>query len=241
MAYGIFADFYDFFNEDADYDVLSEQVLAALREHGVSDGIVIDLGCGTGELTLRLAQAGYDMIGVDASEEMLSVLQEKEFELGMSGVLLLHQELQTLDLYGTVRAAVSTFDTFNHIGPVDEFERALCRASLFLEPGGVFVFDMNTPYKHRCILADNTFTLDADDAVCVWKNHTTEEGTRISIEITSDGETADEGFFEYSYTQEQIEQACRAAHLRIERVCDGETFGELNPESQRFFFVCIKE
>lgn len=145
MAYGIFADFYDFFNEDADYDVLSEQVLAALREHGVSDGIVIDLGCGTGELTLRLAQAGYDMIGVDASEEMLSVLQEKEFELGMSGVLLLHQELQTLDLYGTVRAAVSTFDTFNHIGPVDEFERALCRASLFLEPGGVFVFDMNTP------------------------------------------------------------------------------------------------
>ena len=127
MAYGIFADFYDFFNEDADYDLLSEQVLAALREHGVSDGIVIDLGCGTGELTLRLAQAGYDMIGVDASEEMLSVLQEKEFELGMSGVLLLHQELQTLDLYGTVRAAVSTFDTFNHIGPCLLYTSSACR------------------------------------------------------------------------------------------------------------------
>ena len=241
MAYGIFADFYDVFNEDADYDVLEAEIINAFHTYGIEDGIVVDLGCGTGELTLRLARDGYDMIGVDASEEMLSILREKEAELELSGVLLLHQDLQTLDLYGTVRAAVSTFDTFNHIGPYDVFERALCRASLFLEPQGVFVFDMNTPYKHRSVLADNTFTIESDDAVCVWKNKPTDEGTEISIEITSEGECVRECFPEYSYSLEQIRQACAQAHLRIDLVCDGETFEPLKPDSQRFFFVCVKE
>lgn len=241
MAYGVFADFYDLFNEDADYDALADHLVGVFRAHEIEDGIVADLGCGTGELTLRLAQAGYDMIGVDASEEMLSILREKEAELGMTGVLLLHQDLRKLDLYGTVRCAVSSFDTFNHIGPLEELREAVCRAALFLEPGGVFAFDMNTPYKHQNVLADNTFTLEADDALCVWKNATDERGTQISVEITCGGERAGESFFEYSYTRQEIESVCRAAGLRIETVCDGETFGALRAESERFLFVCVKE
>lgn len=239
--YGVFADFYDLFNEDADYDALAGHIADAFRAHGVTDGIVADLGCGTGELTLRLAQMGYDMIGVDASEEMLSILREKEAELDMTGVLLLHQDLRALDLYGTVRSVVSSFDTFNHIGPLAELEKAVCRASLFLEPGGVFAFDMNTPYKHQNVLADNTFTIEADDAACVWRNETDAQGTKISIEITCGGERAEESFFEYSYTRREIEDICRAAKLRVETVCDGETFGPLRAESERYLFVCVKE
>ena len=146
MAYEAFAGVYDAFNEDADYDALFRYVCGVLRAHGVEDGIVADLGCGTGELTLRLAAAGYDMIGVDLSPEMLSVLREKAWETGQEGLLLLCQDIAELDLYGTVRAAVSTFDTFNHIGPAEKFRRALCRAALFVEPGGLVLFDMNTPY-----------------------------------------------------------------------------------------------
>ena len=127
MAYEAFAGVYDAFNEDADYDALFRYVCGVLRAHGVEDGIVADLGCGTGELTLRLAAAGYDMIGVDLSPEMLSVLREKAWETGQEGLLLLCQDIAELDLYGTVRAAVSTFDTFNHIGPAEKFRRALCR------------------------------------------------------------------------------------------------------------------
>ena len=119
MAYQEFAYFYDEFNGAADYDALFAYVTGELKAHGIQDGIVADFGCGTGELTLMLAQAGYDMIGIDVSEEMLSVLRDKADALGLplTNPMLLCQDLLQLDLYGTIRAAVSTFDTYNHIGP----------------------------------------------------------------------------------------------------------------------------
>ena len=118
MAYNEFAYFYDEFNGEADYDALYGYITDELKAHGITDGILADLGCGTGDLTLMLTQAGYDVIGIDRSEEMLSVLREKADELGLTGrLLLLKQDLLDLDLYGTIRAAVSTFDTYSHIGP----------------------------------------------------------------------------------------------------------------------------
>ena len=150
MAYNEFAYFYDEFNGEADYDALYGYVTDELKAHGVADGILADLGCGTGDLTLMLTQAGYDVIGIDRSEEMLSVLREKADELGLTGrLLLLKQDLLDLDLYGTIRAAVSTFDTYSHIGPLDNFEKAIRKAAYFMEKGGVFIFDLNTPYKTK--------------------------------------------------------------------------------------------
>ena len=105
MAYNEFAYFYDSFNEDADYDALYRHVKAELDAHGIRDGILADLGCGTGELTLMLAQAGYDMIAIDQSEEMLCVVRDKADQLELTGrLLLLEQDLCSLDLYGTIRA-----------------------------------------------------------------------------------------------------------------------------------------
>ena len=136
MAYNEFAYFYDELNSEADYDALYRYVTDELAAHGIRDGILADLGCGTGDLTLMLAQAGYDVIGIDRSEEMLSVLREKADELDMTGrILLLRQDLLSLDLYGTIRAAVSTFDTYNHIGPVDQFEKAIRKAAYSMEKG----------------------------------------------------------------------------------------------------------
>ena len=135
MAYNEFAYFYDEFNEDADYQALFRAVKEQLYSHGIQDGIVVDLGCGTGDLTLMLSQAGYDMIGVDLSEEMLAVLREKAAELEIPDLLLLNQNLLELDLFGTIRAAVSTFDTFNHIGPLPMFEKAIEKSRLFYGKG----------------------------------------------------------------------------------------------------------
>lgn len=245
MAYNEFAYFYDEFNDDADYDALFAAVTARLRENGVDSGILVDLGCGTGDLTLMLSQAGYDVIGVDQSEEMLAVLREKAAELEISDLLLLRQDLLELDLFGTIRAAVATFDTFNHIGPLPRLEQAIARAALFMEKDGVLVFDMNTPYKHTHILSNNTFTLEAEDAVCVWENRLEPEDqrTRISIRITysDSGEACDEEFYEYWYTLDQIKAICSAHGLEIVDVRDGESFGDCTETSQRWLITAVKQ
>lgn len=245
MAYEAFAGVYDALNEDADYDALFRHVHGVLKAHGVEDGIVADLGCGTGELTLRLAGRGYDMIGVDVSPEMLSILREKAWELRRDGVLLLCQDIAALDLYGTVRAAVSTFDTLNHIGPLPRLRQAVCRAALFIEPGGVFVFDVNTPYKHEVLLADQVYEIEADDAYCVWRNRYDAAAgcTHISVEISyPDLEERDvERFDEYFYTLREITDICAGAGLRMEQVVDGEDFGAPRPDSARWLITAVKE
>lgn len=243
MAYNEFAYFYDEFNGAADYDALYLAVKKALVQHGMRSGIVADLGCGTGELTLMLAQDGYQAIGIDQSEEMLAVVRDKADQLELTeNLLLLRQDLLRLDLYGTIGAAVSTFDTFNHLPDLDT---AIQNAAFFMEEGGVFIFDMNTPYKHQEVLGENEFHLEGEDAHCIWKNHydVAKGVVRISIEIHyhDTGEVFKEEFCEYTYSQQQIEQTLAKYGFALESVCDGETFGTLTAQSERFLFCAVKQ
>ena len=168
-SYESFAGVYDLFMDNIDYPAWCTYLTGILKEYGIEDGLIAELGCGTGSMTELLAAEGYDMIGIDQSEEMLCVVRDKAEQLGLSGrLLLLRQDLLKLDLYGTIRAAVSTFDTFNHIPDLDT---AIANAGFFMEKGGVFLFDMNTPYKHQKVLGDNEFTFEEEDAACVWRNH----------------------------------------------------------------------
>ena len=245
MAYNEFAYFYDELNEAADYDALYRYVVSELTAHGVTGGLLADLGCGTGELTLMLSQAGYDVIGIDRSEELLSVLREKADELDMTGkVLLLQQDLLQLDLYGTIRAAVSTFDTYNHIGPLENFEKAIANAAFFMEKDGVFVFDLNTPYKHAEVLGGQTFDLDAEDAVCHWTNRYDESSGRVDIHIEiREKETGDswvEDFSEYSYPLPTVQALLDKYGFTVARVSDGEDFGPVRPDSQRWIITAVK-
>lgn len=246
MAYNEFAYFYDEFNGAADYDALFAYIQNELRAHGVTEGILADLGCGTGDLTLMLTQAGYDVIGIDRSEEMLSVLREKADELDLTGrLLLLRQDLLELDLYGTIRAAVSTFDTYSHIGPLDRFEQAIRKAAYFMEKDGVFIFDLNTPYKHQHILAGQTFDIEAEDALCHWTNQYDEATGRvdISIDITyhDTAEQFHESFCEYSYPLETVETLLQRYGFAVARVSDGEDFGPVRPDSPRWIITAVKQ
>lgn len=246
MAYNEFAYFYDEFNGEADYDALFRYVKAQLEQHGAREGVVVDLGCGTGDLTMMLTQDGFDMIGVDQSEEMLSVLQEKAADLGLTGrLLLLQQDILELDLYGSIAAAISTFDTYNHIGPLSRFEQAVAKAAFFMEKGGLFLFDLNTPYKHRNVLGNQTFTIDAPDAACIWTNQydEAEQMVKIHLEIQDKdaGEEFEEEFSEYTYPLEQVEQVLKRHGFVIESVCDGESFGPLREDSQRYMIAAVKQ
>ncbi|MEG1931565.1 MAG: class I SAM-dependent methyltransferase, partial [Pygmaiobacter sp.] len=229
----------DGFNVEADYEALHSFIRSMFQSHGLIGGIIADLGCGTGELTLRLASDGYDMIAVDGSADMLAVLNDKRYKKEQQGILLLQQDLTKLDLYGTIQGAVSTFDTFNHIGPFAKVDEAIRRVGLFMEKGGLFLFDVNTPYKHTEILHNNTFTLEDEDAQCVWKN-TLEDGgarTKIELEITDDTETFFECFYEYSYALDELKASCERHGFEILDILDGETFHALSATSQRALLI----
>ena len=242
-GYHEFAYFYDELNGEADYDALHSYIISVFKKEELPGKIVADLGCGTGELTLRLSDSGYDMIAIDASPDMLSVLQSKLPEHKGPQILLVCQDLTELDLYGSLHAAVCTFDTLNHIGPFCEMQKVIERVALFLEPGGIFIFDVNTVYKHTDILANETFVLEDDEAVCVWQNshEPTEMRTKISLHITAGEEKLEETFYEYYCTQQQLTQACAGCGLQVQSVLDGDTFSAPTPKTQRLIFVAKKE
>ena len=160
-------------------------------------------------------------------------------------LLLLRQDLLELDLYGTIRAAVSTFDTYSHIGPLDSFEKAIRKAAYFMEKGGVFLFDLNTPYKHREILAGQTFDIEAEDADCHWSNRYAEDAQRVDITIDIDyhetGEHFREQFSEYSYTLDTVRTLLEKYGFAVARVADGEDFGPVRADSPRWIITAVKQ
>ena len=137
-SYTVFSQVYDEFMDNVDYEGWTEFICERLKEHGITSGLVLDLGCGTGTLTELLADRGYDMIGVDGSEDMLMSAQEKKSASGHD-ILYLQQDLAGFELYGTVRAIVSVCDSLNYLTEEEELARTFALVSNYLEPGGVFI------------------------------------------------------------------------------------------------------
>ena len=168
-AYTSFAYVYDTFMDNVPYGEWARHIREKLCEHGVTDGIVLDLGCGTGTMTERLAGYGYDMIGVDNSEEMLELAMEKKTESGYD-ILYLLQDMRGFELYGTVRAVVSVCDSVNYITEPDELEEVFRLVNKYLDPKGIFLFDFNTVHKYRDVIGDSTIAEDRGVCSFIWDN-----------------------------------------------------------------------
>ena len=166
-AYTGFAQVYDLFMDNVPYDEWCAYICETLKKHGIADGPVLDLGCGTGELTRRLAACGYDMTGVDVSVDMLQKAMEKQTD---PPILYLLQEMQTLELDGCVRAVCCTCDCVNYVLEPQELSDAFRRVAACLESGGVFIFDMNTAYKYEQLLGDHTFAESRPEGSFIWEN-----------------------------------------------------------------------
>ena len=245
-GYGDFAYYYDELIEVVDYDSLCDYVCSLLADNGIGKGILLDVACGTGTLSLALSGRGYEVIGVDASEEMLSEAQNKMYEQGRN-VLFLCQDMRELDLYGTVDACVCTLDGINHLLSEADVQKTLYRISLFMNKGGVFVFDVNTVHKHLNILADNTFVYDLDDIYCVWMNTLDEE--TLTVEMTLDIFERDddayyrisESFSERAYEEATLTRMLERAGFEVVNVLDWLTKDTVHSESEKAVFVCVKK
>lgn len=168
-AYTGFAQVYDVFMDNVPYEEWRDRLLEILRQENISDGLLLELGCGTGRMTRMLAEVGYDMIGVDASEEMLMLARENSAEY--PEILYLLQDMREFELYGTVRGVISICDSMNYILHEQELLQVFRLVNNYLDPRGVFVFDMNTRYKYEKMLADNTFCENRSEGSFIWENY----------------------------------------------------------------------
>ena len=243
MSYNTFARFYDALTENVDYPAKARFIHEVLNKHKPGCVLVVDLACGTGTLSLELASMGVDMIAVDGSYDMLSVASTKE----NTGVMFLCQQLDELDLYGTVDAMICTLDSVNHITDEAVLSEAFRRVALFLEPDGVFLFDANTVYKHRCVLGDNVYVYDMDEVYCVWQNHLMEDDSvEISLDFFEPDEDdayfrTSESFCERAYSRRQLSDMLERAGLTIVEEYDDYTDAAPSENTQRVVYVCRKK
>lgn len=242
-SYSDFSLVYDKLISDVDYSALSENILESCKKYAHTPRLVLDAACGTGNFTKELEKHGLDVIGVDSSPEMLSVAQSK-----LSGnCILLCQDLRELDLYGTVDTVFCTLDSFNHIIDYEEFKKAVKRTSLFLEPGGLMIFDVNTVYKHKEVLGDNIFTSEEENVFMVWENNLCENNiVNINLDFfikDSDGkyERLHENFDERAYTEEEISAVLTEAGLKILEIKDFYTDKKAEKTSEKLIYITKKE
>ncbi|MBR5047060.1 MAG: class I SAM-dependent methyltransferase [Eubacterium sp.] len=168
-AYESFARVYDQLMDDVPYDAWCSFLKDRLAGQGIHDGLALELGCGTGKMMERMAKAGFDMIGVDSSPDMLQIARERSEGLPYS-LLYLLQDMREFELYGTVRAVFSICDSVNYILDPEELAEVFRLVNNYLDPGGIFLFDFNTEYKYRDLMGETTIAEDREDVSFIWYN-----------------------------------------------------------------------
>ena len=241
-GYETFADYYDTLTRNVDYEARAGYLCCLLEKLGHPAGLTLDLACGTGSLTLALARRGIDIYGIDGSYAMLSRAREKAADAGFD-ILYLCQQMQKIDLYGTVDTVFCSLDSLNHLPSLREVEKTFERVSLFMNPGGWFVFDVNSLYKHREVLGDHTFVYDMEDIYCVWQNSTDPRTCRTRVDIDffeKDGQVyhrSQEHFVETGYDPDTLETLLLAHGFDEVRRYADLSFDPPEPQTQRIVFA----
>ena len=245
-SYEALAAVYDHLGDTVDYAAFADFYEACFARYGVTPSLVLDLGCGTGSTTLTLAARGYDMIGVDASAEMLSRAMSRAFAAGRSDVLFLQQDMREFELYGTVGAVVSSLDCVNYLTGDGDLDRCFSLVHNYLDPDGVFLFDVNTPYKFRTVYGDNAYVLEDEHTLCAWQNEYDEETRlcRFYLSVFREGkdgryERSDEEQTERCYTREELTDALTRAGF-VDVAFFGDTDRSAPTETTERWFVAAR-
>lgn len=239
-AYTGFAEVYDLFMDDVPYGIWADYIAKMLHREGIYDGLVCELGCGTGKMTRLLAASGYDMIGIDASQEMLSIAKGQD----SSGILYLAQDMREFELYGTVRAFISVCDSMNYILEEEELLKVFCLVNNYLDPKGIFLFDLNTEYKFRELMGMQTFCEHREKGSLIWENYYDEEEKVNEYALTlfvHHGQGLyrkyEEVHYERAYPLEKVMQLLGQAGMEIVLACDAQDYGPVREDSGRIYIM----
>ena len=246
-SYEFLAGCYDELTTDVGYRSWAGYLEKHFARAGIPVRTVLDLACGTGSLTWELARRGYEMIGVDRSEEMLAQANEKGEDFTGERPIFLHQSMDKLDLYGTIDAGVCCLDSVNYVTRPAQLERAFARVHLFLMPGGIFVFDINTPEKLRA-LDGQVFLDETEDAYCVWRAEYSKRRRVCTyamdlFRLTPAGlwERGEELHEEYAYEPDELEEMLRRAGFHHIRRYGDRKLRAPRPGEERIFFTARKD
>ncbi|MDO4633961.1 MAG: class I SAM-dependent methyltransferase [Eubacteriales bacterium] len=241
--YGDFAEVYDSFQEDIPYAEWLEHVTELLSKYEIKDGLVLELGCGTGTFTEMLSEAGYDMIGVDNSEEMLQRAMEKRTQTG-SDILYLLQDMREFELYGTVRAVVSVCDSMNYITEEEDLEEVFALVNNYLDPGGIFLFDLKTACYYREVMGNGTFAENRETGSYIWENAWYEDEQINEYDLTlflrqEDGSyrKSEETHLQRAYDTARIAELIRSSGMEYLGCLDAESLEEADETSERVYIL----
>ncbi len=244
QAYMGFAQVYDMFMDNVPYEEWKRYLESLLQEYGVQNGLVLDLGCGTGKMTRLLASDGYDMIGLDNSEEMLQIAMEQ----GAEGILYLCQDMREFELYGTVAAIVSVCDSINYILDEEDLLEVFKLANNYLDPGGVFIFDLNTLYKYQELLGETTICENREEGSFIWENYFDEEEQINEYDLTlfireESGlfRKYQETHYQRGYELETIERLLQEAGMEFVTAYDAFTREAPREDSERIYVIAREQ
>lgn len=240
-AYTDFAGVYDTFMDHTPYKEWCQYLVDVLESYHIKNDLVLDMGCGTGTLTRMLEQAGYNMIGIDSSDEMLSIAIQKKDE--DSSILYLQQDMREFELYGTVKAVVSVCDSINYLLEDEDVVQTFKLVNNYLDPDGIFIFDFNTIYKYETVIGDATIAENRDNCSFIWENYYHEEEQINEYDLTIFVQENDlykrfnETHYQRGYTLDEMKDFVEKAGLLFVNAVDADTHQEITEESERIYII----
>lgn len=247
-AYSEFARVYDTFMEETPYEKWVNYINECMKKYNITPNIVCDLGCGTGKMTTMFAKQGIDMIGIDNSEEMLMVARENAYEDELN-ILYLMQDMSQFELYGTVDLIYSACDCMNYLLDEKDVLSTLKWVNNYLEPEGLLVFDINTPYKYKEVLGNRVFAQQEAASAYIWENYYDEEKGINEYEVSffiqdeEDGryDRAVETHYQRAYSVERMIELIKEAGLEFIGAYDEYSFNPVREDSQRVTFIAREQ
>ena len=228
---------------DADYVAFADGYEDIFRRFGTLPHMILDLACGTGTLTVLMAERGYEMIGVEASPEMLSIAREKAEAAGQD-ILFLCQNMTEFELYGTVDAVYSSLDSVNYLLTEEEVLSAFRWVNNYLLDGALFIFDLNSPYKLQTVLGNNTFVTEENGIFYTWENECDRESGITTFFLNLFCEEEDGAYTriteeqtERAYSPEEIKVLLEKSGMELLAVYGADMRSEPTHTEERLFFV----